>query len=247
MKKVVEQLGAYAQKKHKDISLVFEDMLDFFIDSFSLDRLLQYKMDYAAIFEDRKKENEVLSNIMYRWIALSEEEVEKEGAFDFFGLMYEEVVKGKFKSSSMGQFFTPMSLCLVMADVLDVDGCKIMDDACGSGRTLLAHFAKSDKSKFNYYIAADLDPISVKMCALNMMINGMIGEVKHMDSLTGETFMIYKINEIKYPIPNPACGIRIIHPVEINNANEIDSPPLVKLTPQFSKQKPKEKGQLTLF
>ena len=118
------------------------------------------------------------------------------------------IMKGKFKSAAMGQFFTPMPLCKAMADVIPSEGEIVEDSACGSGRTLLAHHAHCDRTKFYWYRAADLDPLSVKMFALNMMINGMIGVVRHCDSLTDEVFHEYYINEIKYPIPNPACCIR---------------------------------------
>ena len=208
MKKIVDKLGAYAQSKHKDISIVFEEMLDFFIETFDLERILKHKCDYSTLFAERKKENETLFELMIAWLTLSVTEIEKEGEYDFFGLVYEEVVKGKFKSAAMGQFFTPMPLCKAMADVIPSEGEIVEDSACGSGRTLLAHHAHCDRTKFYWYRAADLDPLSVKMCALNMMINGMIGVVRHCDSLTDEVFHEYYINEIKYPIPNPACCIR---------------------------------------
>lgn len=220
MKKIVDKLGAYAQSKHKDISIVFEEMLDFFIETFDLERILKHKCDYSTLFAERKKENETLFELMIAWLKLSVTEIEKEGAYDFFGLVYEEVVKGKFKSAAMGQFFTPMPLCKAMADVIPSEGEIVEDSACGSGRTLLAHHAHCDRTKFYWYKAADLDPVSVKMCALNMMVNGMIGEVKHGDSITGEVFEVYKVNEIKYPLPNPACCIRRYKPTKQTQEEE---------------------------
>lgn len=56
----------------------------------------------------------------------------------------------------------------------------------------------------------DLDPVSVKMCTLNMTINGMTGIVTHANSLTGKVFGCYVVNEVKYPLPCPACSIRCV-------------------------------------
>ena len=43
------------------------------------------------------------------------------------------------KASALGQFFTPMPICVLMAQIVEVEpGKTICDPACGSGRTLLA-------------------------------------------------------------------------------------------------------------
>ena len=195
----------------RDFGLIFEEMLDFFISIFDMDILLAHKFQYGLIFQEKEQQNPRLFQVFRRWTELFHgKEVEGE-VYDFFGLLYEEVVKGKFKSSSMGQFFTPLSLCQAMAEVScgpHVTVTVVSDMACGSGRTLLAHWAAADKKKYYYYTAGDLDPVCVKMCALNMMIHGMIGEVVQADALDGRQITVYKVNEVKYPLPNPACSIR---------------------------------------
>lgn len=79
---------------------------------------------------------------------------------------------------------------------------------------------KSDKTKFYYYYAEDLDPICVKMCALNFMIHGMLGQVVHHDALKQDFLGAYEVNEIKWPIPTPCCSIRKISEEEYWNRRD---------------------------
>lgn len=209
MKQTIKVLGEYAYKKGIDFGQCFNDMLDFFIGTFDMQRVLRYKCDYAQLFNDREQENPVLFSLLIRWIKTTNEGIAKDGAFDFFGTLYEEAVKSKFKASGMGQFFTPISLCQAMSEIISDDTCKTVNDcACGSGRTLLAYFAKSDKTKFIYYQGEDLDPICVKMCTLNFMIHGMLGRVIHHDALMQDFLGGYEVNEIRWPVPNNMCCIR---------------------------------------
>lgn len=211
MKLAIDKLGAYAYKTGKDLSVAFEEMLDFFIETFDIDRVMRHKCNYPALLAERKQDNPEMFELLVRWFKLATQGINKDGAYDFFGTMYEEAVKGKFKSSAMGQFFTPQELCQVMAELTYSPEMKTVNDcACGSGRTLLAHFMKSDKTKFYYYYAEDLDPICVKICALNFMIHGMLGQVVHHDALMQDFLGAYEVNEIKWPIPTPCCSIRKI-------------------------------------
>ena len=95
-----------------------------------------------------------------------------------------------------GQFFTPQNITDLMAQ-LTADSEKkeknktVMDPACGSGRTLLS-FAKFN-SKENLFFGADVDSTCAKMCVINLCLNGMRGQVAHMNSLSLEMFSVYDI------------------------------------------------------
>jgi hypothetical protein len=97
-----------------------------------------------------------------------------------------------------GQFFTPEPICRMMAQLTipaDIeDGKSIMDCAAGSGRTLLAAATMNRNLKF---YAADNDIKCVKMCALNFIINTMVGEVAHMDSLSMQHYKSYHIRKAR--------------------------------------------------
>lgn len=114
--------------------------------------------------------------------------------YDGLGIIY-ETITSKWKSSKMGQFFTPPSLVdlmtlLTMGDNKDT-GKLISDPACGSGRLLIASHAHKPG---NYHCGQDLDQVCAKMSAINMVLHGCIGEVACMNTITMEWFFSYEIN-----------------------------------------------------
>lgn len=121
------------------------------------------------------------------------------GWYDALGTLY-EVIASRNKCSWLGQFFTPPSLCNLMAefqakDVAD-DAKTANDPACGSGRTLLALNAIRPGL---YYVAQDLDPICTKMAAINMALHGVKGQAINGNSLEPDHFNFgYEINPRLY-------------------------------------------------
>ena len=114
-----------------------------------------------------------------------------------------------------------------MADITDADVeekiskrgfVMVNDPACGSARTLLAHFMKKTHdnralSGLYYYEAADIDLPTCKMAACNMMIHGMQGKVVCQDQLLLPTpTAIFYINEVRYPFPSGMYSIRVEYP-----------------------------------
>lgn len=212
MKKTIKILSDFAYGNGRDQSLVFTDFLDYLIGTFSVENIVSHRANMAWVFDDKRKEESPLFEAMVRWIEKTDEGIRNEGCFDFFGELYEEMFLGKTKASNMGQFFTPMPLCRIMAKCM-IPGVasRVGEPSCGSGRNVLAMFAESDKTKYQYYVCEDLDPVSVKMCALNMMIHGMFGCVICHDSLIPGSFHFgYEINEVRYPFPVDAYSIRQI-------------------------------------
>lgn len=100
--------------------------------------------------------------------------------YDLFGTLY-ETITSSYKSQAMGQFFTPAPV--VDAMVLMIHPGKnetVLDPACGSGRQLISSHIHSGGC---YVFGEDLDPICVKMTALNMFFHGCNGEAVCGDSL----------------------------------------------------------------
>ena len=196
---------------------------DFIIRLFSTDSYKPegFKPDVAT------PENNDYIALVSLWCEMVAEEMEKGNAFDLFGQLYEQMFLLKSKASSNGQFFTPDSLCRLMADITDADVeekiskrgfVMVNDPACGSARTLLAHFMKKthdnrDLSGLYYYEAADIDLPTCKMAACNMMIHGMQGRVVCQDQLSLPTpTAIFYINEVRYPFPSGTYSIRVVYP-----------------------------------
>jgi hypothetical protein len=91
----------------------------------------------------------------------------------------------------MGQFFTPMAVCKVMAEFTIGDTAKdkehvtINDPACGSGRLLLAampHFKVGQAT----YFGTDLDRTCAMMAVMNMLWRNVDSYIVWGNSLTVE-------------------------------------------------------------
>ena len=196
---------------------------DFIISLFSTDSYKPegFKPDVAT------PENNDYITLVSIWCWMVAKEMEKGNAFDLFGQLYEQMFLLKSKASSNGQFFTPDSLCRLMADITDADveeneiyrGLVMVNDpACGSARTLLAHFMRKTHDNpalagHYFYEAADIDLPTCKMAACNMMIHGMQGRVVCQDQLSLPTpTAIFYINEVRYPFPSGMYSIRVVYP-----------------------------------
>ena len=227
MKTDIKQFVKYLTEVSDNHGIKQEDRLDafcdFIINLFSTKSYKQegFKPDVAT------PENEDYIALVSLWCEMVAEEMEKGNAFDLFGQLYEQMFLLKSKASSNGQFFTPDSLCRLMADMTDADVeekvskrgfVMVNDPACGSARTLLAHFMRKTHDNHAlaghyYYEAADIDLPTCKMAACNMMIHGMQGKVICQDQLSLPTpTAIFYINEVRYPFHSGMYSIRVVYP-----------------------------------
>ena len=223
----IKDFVKYLTEVSDNHSVKQEDRLDAFCDFiirlFSTDSYKPegFKPDVAT------PENNDYIALVSLWCEMVAEEMETGNSFDLFGQLYEQMFLLKSKASSNGQFFTPDSLCRLMADITDADVeekiskrgfVMVNDPACGSARTLLAHFMKKTHdnralSGLYYYEAADIDLPTCKMAACNMMIHGMQGRVVCQDQLLLPTHTaIFYINEVRYPFPSGMYSIRVVYP-----------------------------------
>lgn len=186
----------------REPSIVFEDFLDFVIDQFLINPSLKY-FNYSKYSE---KEYELFFDLFKELINKLDLELNNgKKWFDVLGYFYEAEVKSKMKASNMGQFFTPIDVCDVMAELTlnpkednsEVKSCY--DMCCGSGRLLLAHHSKRP---FDICLGQDLDITSCKMAVINFILHGVKGSISHMNSITLDWFNGWKVNEmIDYGVP----------------------------------------------
>ena len=227
MEKDIKEFVKYLTEVSGNHGIKQEERLDafcdFIISLFSTD---SYKPDGFKP-SVATPENEDYIALVSLWCKMVAEEMEKGNYFDLFGQLYEQMFLLKSKASSNGQFFTPDDLCRLMADITDADveekesdrGLVMVNDpACGSARTLLAHFMRKTHDnpalagKY-FYEAADIDLPTCKMAACNMMIHGMQGRVICQDQLSLPTpTAIFYINEVRYPFPSGMYSIRVVYP-----------------------------------
>ena len=94
-----------------------------------------------------------------------------------------------------GQFFTPDSICRLVARLNAGQeqpiGKTVYDPACGSGRMLLAF---AEDAPRNHFFAGDVDVRCARMAALNLFANKLTGEVAHMNALSMECWRAWHIN-----------------------------------------------------
>lgn len=214
MKRIINELKKASQKHNIQHHNQLEWWCDYMLELFSTDGFLNSEKSIAEHYEKMRVKNEDLFRITFEWMVIIEQNIRKGKNCDVLGTIYEELYLTKNKAGDLGQFFTPTDVCEVIANIFGVNDnptSTCNDPACGSGRMLIANHMMSE-SKKHYYIAEDVDPLMCKMCALNMMIHGMLGHVVCHDTLKNpDTFLVkYQINEVRFPLHTPYFSIRRI-------------------------------------
>lgn len=214
----VDILFNVARDNHRPAEAALSDFLDYAIDAFSVEKYRSHDSMQSILLEARDKCAPYFL-VMLDWLSAVDKEMQNGKWCDYFGQTYELMFLSKSKASRTGQFFTPQSVSdlvsgIVVSKAENLPSQRINDCACGSGRLLLSHYMQNASPKHygqsvGYYIAQDIDPVACKMCALNMMAHGMIGEVHCQDTLlmTPPTVSYY-INEVRTPIPTPYYSVR---------------------------------------
>lgn len=114
-----------------------------------------------------------------------------EGFSDPLGELYMQAIC----NGHNGQYFTPEHVCdmiaaMTIGDEL-LDGQTVCDPTCGSGRMLLS---AAKINRFAILYGADLDIICCKMALLNMLLNSLKGEIAHMNTLSNDFYIGYKVD-----------------------------------------------------
>lgn len=129
---------------------------------------------------------------MFGIIAMALEENPEQ---DFLGSLFMKLELG---NHWKGQFFTPYSVCQLMAEVnsnnleneIENKGwVSVNDCACGAGATLIAMANAMRKHGVNYqnhalFVAQDIDRVAAMMCYIQLSMLGCAGYVVVADTLT---------------------------------------------------------------
>ena len=216
MEKLAQHIRNFAYQTGKDNKQVLDDLLTYIIGAFNPERQPDPTWKYT------KEQNGEFFSMMQEYFLVMQKELTHLEWFDAWGDLFMALTP---KGGSKGQFFTPVSLCNLLADVTDkpmeaeavCNGfgkrVTVCDPAAGSSRNLLAAhatFIKNNREK-PYLIAEDVDAMCCKMSAINMMVHGCYGEVICHDTL-GEPKNVrigYIVNEGMYPLQPGFPTIRI--------------------------------------
>lgn len=232
-------------------TIVFNDFLDYTIDQFLInpkeDRLFNYK-NYTK--EDYKLFFELFSYL----VQAMEKKLKNHKWFDIIGYFYEETIQSSFKSSNMGQFYTPVNVTNMLSELsINIYGKQdpkdiqsAYDPAGGSGRTLLAHH---NKRPYDLCFSWDLDSTSVKMCVINFILHGVKGSAVHIDTLEMNFFDGFKINEfIDYGLPMSVQRCSSLEETYVFLGVKKDLPKVnVKEEVNINRPEKKNTGQTTLI
>jgi hypothetical protein len=158
-----------------------------------MDRIKRYEAAEASVF----------AKLLATTVIALDEDPEQ----DFLGVLFQLL---ELSNHWKGQFFTPYSVCRMMAD-MQMDGVgeivkekgyvSVNDPACGAGALLIA-FANACKTReINYqnhalFVAQDIDQTAAMMCYLQLSLLGCPGYVVVADTLrhpviTAETEVWY--------------------------------------------------------
>lgn len=172
---------------HYDARKVFQDFITMCICTLALNPKTGksfYEEDYLKAIEPYKSKDDVkkFSEIYAALILEMEMRVGSSHGNDVLGEFFEKQVATDRKA----QFFTPWPICQFISRVTQAEESKtqhIIDPACGSGRMLLA--ANKVFGHGHFYYGIDVDPLCVKITAINLFLNGVFkGEVMCADALS---------------------------------------------------------------
>lgn len=175
-----------------DLYRLFDDLLTILICCFA--RETEEELYFETIKKYDKKELQIFTKLLGELLLIYAKAKDSNIWADPLGEYYEALASGS-KKSSFGQFFTPKSICNLMAGFVIAPNSwgKTINEPCsGSGRLILA---SNQIAKGNYYVAQDLDAICCKMTAINMCLHEIRGEVHNMDTLRlSNPRMSYSVN-----------------------------------------------------
>jgi type I restriction-modification system DNA methylase subunit len=217
------------------ISNVFNDFLNMIVCALSMGAREE---EYLKIV-GRYEKHEVFQLSEAFSYLVNEMDNDGEGLKDCLGEFFMEHLSfGK-----NGQFFTPEPICEMMARITNPQGIgeRILDCACGSGRTLLA---AAKVSRMNSFYGADIDRTCCLMAVVNLCMNGMCGEVAWMDSLANRYFGGWAIelhpvhlNPYVREITEEESYIMLRIPEAKKEMNEVQVPEVVR---EFKQEQVKE-------
>ena len=179
-------------------SQIFDDFLQMAVCAYSIGRSEGLYLEIAKKYnaEEIKGFGDALGALV-----LEHEKTNGKDWKDHLGSYFEN--NGQF-NTKMGQFFTPVSICNLMAEITDGDGKTVNDPSCGSSRNLIAHAMKDPSNRLKHsYLGQDLDKRCCLMSVLNFVMFGMSGVVIYMNCLSLEIYGGWKIY-----LPETLLGVK---------------------------------------
>ena len=213
--------GTYKVDRHSFLSDVFEVSAIAISNQFDSSKFNEREEKYKKIMKKYDKSTQELICEIFAdiYILLSSQIFHNVGFYDYLGELY---MRSETSNKQAGQFFTPYSVSKMCARLtinddkskFNIENAKKTDriltfnePSCGSGGMIIASVdCLYREHHFNYCTnllveCSDIDLRCVHMCYLQLALSGVPAIVKHQDTLTQETWDVWR---------TPACLMQYV-------------------------------------
>jgi type I restriction enzyme M protein len=168
--------------------------------------------------EYRELDNEILAQLLRN---LNPEELKKVSG-DVFGRIYEYFLTqfaGQ-KAHDGGEFFTPVSLVSLIANVLEPKRGTVLDPACGSGGMFVqsARFVERIHENPNEnlnFLGLEKNATTINLAKMNLAVHGLVGDIKKAITYYEDPHDIY--HKADFVMANPPFNVDEIDADKIKN------------------------------
>ncbi len=168
--------------------------------------------------EYRELDNEILGQLLR---ALNPEELKKVDG-DVFGRIYEYFLTqfADQKAHDGGEFFTPVSLVSLIANVLEPKKGTVLDPACGSGGMFVqsARFVENLHENPNdtlSFYGLEKNGTTINLAKMNLAVHGLVGDIKKAITYYEDPHNLYK--KADFVMANPPFNVDEIDADKIKN------------------------------
>ena len=168
--------------------------------------------------EYRELDNEILGQLLR---VLNPDELKKVSG-DVFGRIYEYFLTqfADQKAHDGGEFFTPISLVSLIANVLEPKRGTVLDPACGSGGMFVqsARFVENLHENPNDQLAfygLEKNGTTINLAKMNLAVHGLVGDIKKAITYYEDPHNLYK--KADFVMANPPFNVDEIDAEKIKN------------------------------
>jgi len=168
--------------------------------------------------EYRELDNEILAQLLRN---LNPEELKKVSG-DVFGRIYEYFLTqfADQKAHDGGEFFTPVSLVSLIANVLEPKRGTVLDPACGSGGMFVqsARFVERIHENPNdnlNFLGLEKNATTINLAKMNLAVHGLVGDIKKAITYYEDPHDMY--HKADFVMANPPFNVDEIDADKIKN------------------------------
>lgn len=157
--------------------------------------------------EYKDLDNAVLGQLLRQ---LNPEELKKVSG-DVFGRIYEYFLTkfADLKAHDGGEFFTPISLVSLIANVIEPDRGIVLDPACGSGGMFVQSARlveeRHDNPQKLTFIGMEKNPTTIRLAKMNLAVHGLEGNIQQAITYYEDPFNL--VGKADFVMANPPFNV----------------------------------------